>query len=202
MAQARLTGADLQGVVRDESKAVLPGAVVTAVNRDTNLTRTATSDAQGRFVLAALPPGTYKITVALQGFATADPGRLGLQLGQSVELDFTMKVAGGKEELTVVAEAPGDRPLRHLGLVGGGAAADREPAHQRAELHQLLRSSPPGSPPTARPQQGASATSGLSFTGQRARSNNIMVDGLDNNDAVGGRRSAPPSARRRSGSSR
>ena len=36
------------------------------------------------------------------------------------------------------------------------------------------------------PQQGASATSGLSFTGQRARSNNIMVDGLDNNDPIVG----------------
>ena len=36
------------------------------------------------------------------------------------------------------------------------------------------------------PQQGPTLTSGLSFTGQRARSNNIMVDGLDNNDLVVG----------------
>lgn len=36
------------------------------------------------------------------------------------------------------------------------------------------------------PLQGAVATSSLSFTGQRARSNNVMVDGLDNNDPVVG----------------
>src|SRR5260221_257152 len=106
MAQARLTGADIQGVVRDESKAVLPGAAVTAVNRETNVTRTAISDAQGRFVLAALPPGVYKIAVALQGFATHSRDGVGLQLGQCAELDFILKLDGGKEQVTVVSEAP------------------------------------------------------------------------------------------------
>jgi hypothetical protein len=40
----------------------------------------------------------------------------------------------------------------------------------------------PGVTTDRTPQQGATATSGLSFTGQRARSNNVMVDGFDNND--------------------
>ena len=44
----------------------------------------------------------------------------------------------------------------------------------------------PGVTTDRTPQQGSTLTSGLSFTGQRARSNNIMVDGLDNNDLVVG----------------
>ena len=44
----------------------------------------------------------------------------------------------------------------------------------------------PGVTSDRTPQQGSSATSGLTFAGQRARANNIMVDGLDNNDTVAG----------------
>src|SRR5258706_574965 len=185
MAQARLTGADVQGVVRDESKAVLPGAVVTAVNKDTNVARTATSDAQGRFVLAALPPGTYKIAAALQGFATHTRDGVGLQLGQSVDLEFTLKIAGGKEELTVVTEAPVIDPSdTSVSSVVGRQQIENLPINGRNFISFSIIT--PGVTTDRTPQQGASATSGLSFTGQRASSNNIMVDGLDNNDAVVG----------------
>jgi len=57
-AQARLTGADLDGSVVDESGGVMPGATITVTNTATNLTRTATTNAQGRYIVPALPPGT------------------------------------------------------------------------------------------------------------------------------------------------
>ena len=104
-AQSRLTGGDLVGRVTDESKAVLPGATVTVTNRDTNVTRTTTTDGQGEFKVPALPPGTYKVAAAVQGFAN-QTREVTLQLGQTVDLEIALKIAGTQEELTIVSEAP------------------------------------------------------------------------------------------------
>ena len=83
-------------------------------------------------------------------------------------------------------EAPAGGPRAHRGLLRGRPAADREACPSTAATSSASPSSRPGVTTDRTPQQGASATSGLSFGGQRARSNNIMVDGLDNNDPIVG----------------
>jgi hypothetical protein len=182
-AQARLTGADLDGTVRDESAAVMPGATITVNNTATNLTRTATTNAQGRFLVPALPPGTYRVSAELQGFTRAAHEDLVLQLGQAVSVDFTLKMAKAEEEMTVTA----DTPLVNVHDASvSSVVADQQiqglPINGRNFISFAVIT--PGVTIDNTPQQGASATSGLSFAGQRARSNNVMVDGLDNNDAA------------------
>ena len=182
LAQARLTGADLDGVVRDESAAVMPGATITVTNLATNLTRTVVTSAEGRFIVPALPPGRYRVVAELEGFAKAAREDLTLQLGQAVALEFTLKLARTEEVVTVVAGEPlvdvRDASVSH---VVGGPQIESLPINGRNFISFAVIT--PGVTQDNTPQQGASATSGLSFCGQRARSNNIMVDGLDNNDA-------------------
>jgi len=182
LAQARLTGADLDGVVRDESGAVMPGATITVTNLATNLTRTTVSDGEGRFIVPALPPGRYRVVAELEGFAKAAREDLALQLGQAVALEFTLKLARTEEVVTVLAQPPlvdvRDASVSH---VVGGQQIENLPINGRNFISFAVIT--PGVTQDNTPQQGASATSGLSFAGQRARSNNIMVDGLDNNDA-------------------
>src|SRR5512134_3463518 len=69
VAQARLTGGDLRGTVADQSGSVLPGATVTVTSLQTGVTRSAVADSHGRYYLAALPPGSYRVSVELTGFA-------------------------------------------------------------------------------------------------------------------------------------
>lgn len=183
-AQGRLTAADLQGSIQDQSGAVLPGVTVTATNNATNQSRTAVTDKSGRYYIGALQPGVYTISVELAGFAPQTRKDLRLSIGQLADLHFTLR-AGAAEAITVSATAPVvDTTETSVSTVVGQEQIDSLPTNGRNFLSFTVIT--PGVTTDRTPQQGASATSGLTFGGQRARSNNIMVDGVDNNDPVVG----------------
>lgn len=182
--QSRVTGGDLQGSVRDASGAALPGTAITVTNVDTNVSRPSTSDDRGRYIVAALPPGTYTVTAAFPGFRSQRSDGIALTLGQSLDVDFVLAVAAG-EIVTVAASAP---VVSASHIEAGSVISQREiqslPTNGRNFIGFAVLA--PGVSFDRTPLQGAAATSGLSFGGQRGRSNNITVDGLDNNDPVMG----------------
>ena len=61
-AAAQTTGI-ISGTVADEKGASIPGATVTARNVETNLSRTAQTDDEGRYRFPNLPVGGYEVTV-------------------------------------------------------------------------------------------------------------------------------------------
>jgi len=197
-AQSRLTGADLRGTVRDPSAAAIPGATVTATAVDTNSSRTAVTDTSGRYFIGALPPGAYRITAEMQGFASQRREGVTLHLGQNLDLDFALPIGGRGEDVTVTEQVGIVDPRRTaVASVVGQQQIENLPINGRNFISFSVIT--PGVGLDNTPQQGASATSGLSFTGQRARSNNIMVDGLDNNDPIVGSVRATRSEERRVG---
>jgi hypothetical protein len=105
-AGAQTTTATVQGVVRDPSGAVLPGATVTLQDVNTGFARTTTSDRAGAYVLAFVPPGAYELTVDLAGFKTLKRGRLQFDVGQESTIDATLEIASVVETVTVREEAP------------------------------------------------------------------------------------------------
>jgi hypothetical protein len=94
-----------------------------------------------------------------------------------------MKLARIEEGILVVADTPLVEPGRTaVATVVTQGQVQNLPINGRNFLSFTVMS--PGVTTDRTPQQGATATSGLSFTGQRGRSNNVMVDGFDNNDAT------------------
>src|SRR3989442_14762645 len=75
---AQLDTATLIGLVTDAQNAAVPGVRVAARNADTGFTRSAISDGEGRYRLAALPPGSYELRAELQGFTTVVRGGITL----------------------------------------------------------------------------------------------------------------------------
>jgi hypothetical protein len=67
-AQASGPAGSLTGVVRDPNGAAVPGALVTAHNIGTGLRRTASADAEGAWIIPALPAGAYEVAFEAQGF--------------------------------------------------------------------------------------------------------------------------------------
>ena len=89
-AQQITTGA-IQGSVTDSTGADLPGVTVEARNLDTNQSRSLVSESDGRFVFLQLPPGNYRVTFTLSGFATLVQENISLNVGQTVTLPAAMK---------------------------------------------------------------------------------------------------------------
>jgi hypothetical protein len=101
---AQLSTGNVYGLVNDEQGGALPGANV-SLSGATIGSRSTTADSAGNFRFLNLDPGTYKISVALAGFATVNRDVI-VNTGASVNLAFGMKVATMEETITVDAETP------------------------------------------------------------------------------------------------
>ncbi len=97
----------LEGVVTDAQQAVLPGVTVTAQNVSTGLTRVATTDNGGRFVITTMPTeGKYRLRVELAGFATEVRDNLVFNAGQRALMNFSLRLSTVQETVTVAGVSP------------------------------------------------------------------------------------------------
>lgn len=98
--------ATLSGTVVDDSRAVLPGATVTATDLGTGYVQSAVSNDRGEYRLANLPPGKYSVTAELSGFGTLKIPEIQLLVGQNATIPLQLKVAALEETVTVTSAAP------------------------------------------------------------------------------------------------
>lgn len=103
---AQLTTGTISGTVIDQTKATLPGAEVNVRNVGTGLARTVFANDNGRFEAPNLPIGTYEVTAALQGFATAVRRDIQITVGRTVVLELTLPLASVSQEVIVTGAAP------------------------------------------------------------------------------------------------
>lgn len=94
----------LMGTVHDSTAAVMPGASVTVTNKDTGLTRSMTTSAEGIFSAASLPAGNYTVKASATGFRTLEVNAV-VQTGQVTTVDVELQLGTETEVINVQGEA-------------------------------------------------------------------------------------------------
>jgi hypothetical protein len=107
VAVAQTTGdAEVTGLVKDPTGLPIPRATMSLTNQDTGVTRTVTSDAEGRYRFSASLAGRYTLRVEATGFVTANVTGIVLNIGAHVDHDVSLGVGNVQETVTVTAEVP------------------------------------------------------------------------------------------------
>ena len=196
----------ISGRVTDQNGAVIPGAEIQATLSKTGLTRKTTTDADGRYRLIQLEPGSYLIRVSAHSFAAQQIENVATVSSQSLQFDVTLIPSTVVAEPVIVTSA--DVPIvdtkrtitgatltlnetkslplvtrSPLDLIFTLPGVTEEPLSTR-DLAEDRNSNPANTPEEA----------GLfSLAGSPAYSNNLTIDGLDNNDDRAARERFQPS---------
>ena len=177
-AWAQVNAVDLSGTITDPQGKSVADAKVTIRNLATNLSRSKQSGDDGRYLFVGLAPGRYELTVEKSGFARAVNPEVVVEIGRVPEVNVQLQVQAGAEQVTVTGEAALVETQRTaVSQTIEGRQIDNLPINGRNYVNFTLLNSQANR--DSAPSIGAAPTSGLNFGGQRARSNEVSVDGAD-----------------------
>jgi Carboxypeptidase regulatory-like domain/TonB-dependent Receptor Plug Domain len=185
-AVGQVATATVQGVVTDETKALAPGATVTALNEQTGQVRAVVADDRGFYRIPALPPGRYTLTAELSGFAAVRRTGVALTIGQEVEIPFQLGSVALQETITVTSEAPLiETSKTTLGTTFTKDKLEELPLAGRNYLNLVTMA------PGVTPDGGAA---GMASFGRNSGRVGYQVDGVsqENNLTVGSRGNLSP----------
>ena len=97
--------AQINGAVKDQSGAVLPGVEITVTQTDTQITRNTISNETGSYVLPDLSIGSYRLDASLPGFRKYIQTGIVLQVNSSPTINLTLEVGQVSEQVEVQANA-------------------------------------------------------------------------------------------------
>ena len=160
------------GTVKDQQGGALPGVTVSLIGKTG--TKTTTTETDGTYRFSAVDPGSYSVQANMSGFSTQKQDNIAVSVGKAVAADFSMRVGGQTDEITVTAEAP---------VVDTQSSATQNQISQDLLFNMPIR-------------QGNTATNLLNFApginnssaygGDASSGNGLLIDGVDTRDPSGG----------------
>ena len=153
------TGA-IAGRIVDAQGLAVPGVTVTVTGPQG--AKNIVTDAEGRFSLPFLTPGTYTVRAELQGFKTVEQADVTVSLGQTVEIPLKMEVGGFTETVQVTGSTPVvDTTTTTTGAVLSSDMLKRVPVGRRISDTLYLAPASAAAAPSGRANPSISGGSGL-----------------------------------------
>ena len=193
----------ITGKLTDSNGLAVVGATVTATSAETGEVRTVTSDDEGLYKIVKLKPGTYKIKVTASGFGPQETTEIKTISAQNVQQNFKLAPADVRAETTVTVTSEDGPAVDTTRTIVGGTVTQREieelPVDSRNPLDLVLTlggtaeeqlstrdlSSDRGERGMSAPGTTPEEAGIFGLSGGAAYSNNLTIDGLDNNDDRG-----------------
>jgi hypothetical protein len=183
VASAQTTVSTIEGTIKDPQDRFIAGAQVTAKSSTLSTERTATSDAEGFYRLAALPAGIYSVTVSHAGFAAYNVDNVELTVNRTLTLNVQLEVGAVQGQVEVTADV---QFLNPTVAATGATITNRQvqdlPTNGRnyLDLLQLV----PGV--VVNRQADTGSDNSTPVLGERAGNNNFFIDGQPNKNTVSG----------------
>ena len=185
VANAQTTLGTILGTVTDSSGAIVRGAKVSVTQVTTGLVRTETTNATGEYSFPQLPVGLYRVEAEMAGFKKTQKTGIDLRVEDTLRVDLALQIGQLTETVAVEATAPVvSTDTSTLGGVVDNKTVTELPLNGRDfnQLSLMVAGVNPGT--TKGTATSASGSSAMSVNGNRAQSNNFLIDGSDNNDLV------------------
>ncbi|HEX6279554.1 MAG TPA: carboxypeptidase regulatory-like domain-containing protein, partial [Pyrinomonadaceae bacterium] len=186
----------ISGRITDSNGLAVVGATVTVTDQGSGAERTVTTNEDGRYRIIELKPGVYKVKASAAGFGAKERINLETVAAQNLQLDFTLAPADVQAEATVTVgddDAPAVDTTR---TIVGSTLSEREieeiPNNARNPLdlvltlggtaEEALSTSDLSEDRNTNPRSTPLEQGNFTISGGASYSNNITIDGFDNND--------------------
>ncbi|HEX2491941.1 MAG TPA: carboxypeptidase regulatory-like domain-containing protein, partial [Blastocatellia bacterium] len=192
---------NFEGVVVDSSGAVIADARVFVLRTGVGVERETKTNREGRYRCATLAPGDYELRAEAAGFQNVRYGKIRAVAGSTIRHDFKLSPAAVEAKLTIDATTNPTLVDTARTVVGGTVTKeqiDKLPTESRNPL-DLIFTLPGVAQPALSVRDLAEGdvkddfrstpeeAGVFSLTGGAPFSNNITIEGLDNNDDRGAR---------------
>jgi hypothetical protein len=177
---AQVDFGSIQGTIKDQSGAVIPGAKVSLTNEGTSLTVTTTTGPDGGYTFSPVKIGVYAVSAEASGFSKAVLSHLTLSIDQKLVVDLSLKPGVVTQTIEVTAAAPALQTQdASVGQVVNSRSVNDLPLNGRnfTFLAQVVA----GVNTPQADTRGNAASGAFAANGLRPSQNNYLLDGIDNN---------------------